>query len=229
MINNLLNSEIENEKVAWFLSKIPEELKKKCKLKTVDKDKMVVLKGSEIEYIYIGCQGRMQVKNEFENGFIFSFASVNPIAYIGVMELMADQKYYSSTLQTTTHCTILEMPKEDFMNWITGDSQLLLEILRFVSSSMYEQSLKTGEGLAYPSLSILIGYLMNVFEGEEQESVFLQRTREEIGSALGFSVRTINRNLKVLKEEGLVTVSRKGIFITAKQYRALSRKLEEYK
>ena len=114
MINNLFNSNIENEKVKSFIEKIPKNIKSKSKIKKIEKGKIVVLKGNKIESVYISCDGEMQVKNQFENGFVYSFASLNTIAYIGVMELMANQKTYSSTLQATTECTILEIPKCDF-------------------------------------------------------------------------------------------------------------------
>ena len=198
-------------------------------MRKIEKGKLLVLKGNNIEYIYIHCQGKMQVKNEFENGFVYSFANIKPIAYIGAMEIMANKQTYSSTLQTTTECIILEMQKIDFKNWINTDHKLTLKVLNFVSSRMYEQSLKTGEVLAYPAICILTNYLINVFESQDKDVVFLEKTREEIGSILGFSVRTINRNLKELKDENLITVNRKGISITKEQFDKLLNKLESIK
>ena len=105
----------------------------------------------------------------------------------------------------------------------------MLEVLHFVSSLMYEQSLKIGEVLAYPAICLLIDYLINMYESEEGESIFIQKTREEISCILGFSVRTLNRNLKILKEEDLITVSRKGIAITKEQLDGLRKKLASLK
>ena len=229
MQNSLFYNRIRNKDAKKFIEKIPSNIKLKCKIRIIEKGKIVVLKGNDIENIYVSCQGKMQVRNEFENGFVYSFASINPIAYIGVMEIMANKQNYSSTLQTSTECIILEIPKWDFIEWITSDQELTLEVLHFVSKSMYEQSLKTGEGLAYPAICILISYLLNVFESEEGDSVFLEKTREEIGSILGFSIRTINRNLKILKEENLISVNRKSISITREQFNRLSHKLESIK
>lgn len=229
MINNLLDKNIENEKVKSFIESIPKNIKNKSKVKKIEKGKIVVLKGNEIESVYISCNGKMQVKNQFENGFVYSFATLNTIAYIGIMELMANQKTYSSTLQATTECTILEIPKGDFLEWLLKDQELTLEVLHFICNSMYSQSLKTGEGYAYPSICILIDYLINVYKSEDLETVFLEKSREEIGSILGFSIRTINRNLKVLKEENLVTVTRKGILITEENYYKLCEKLDQIK
>lgn len=229
MRNDLIYNRIKNEKAKEFIKKIPKEIKYNCKLRKIEKDKIIVLKGNDIQDIYISCEGSMQVRNEFDNGFIYSFATVNPIAYIGVMEVMANKKSYSSTLQASTDCIILEIKKDDFINWINKDQELTLEVLQFVSKSMYEQSLKTGEVLAYPAICILISYLINVFESEDEDIVLLSKTREEIGSILGFSIRTINRNLKLLKEENLISVSRKGITITKEQFYKLIDKLEKVK
>lgn len=229
MQNSLFYNRIRNKDAKKFIEKIPSNIKLKCKIRIIEKGKIVVLKGNDIENIYVSCQGKMQVRNEFENGFVYSFASINPIAYIGVMEIMANKQNYSSTLQTSTECIILEIPKSDFIEWITSDQELTLEVLHFVSKSMYEQSLKTGEVLAYPAICILITYLMNVFESEDKDIAILEKTREEIGSILGFSIRTINRNLKILKEENLISVNRKSISITKEQFNRLSYKLESIK
>ena len=70
---------------------------------------------------------------------------------------------------------------------------------------------------------------MNVFENEDKDIAILEKTREEIGSILGFSIRTINRNLKILKEENLISVNRKSISITREQFNRLSYKLESIK
>lgn len=229
MQNSLFYNRIRNKDAKKFIEKIPSNIKLKCKIRIIEKGKIVVLKGNDIENVYVSCQGKMQVRNEFENGFVYSFASINPIAYIGVMEIMANKQNYSSTLQASTECIILEIPKSDFIEWITSDQELTLEVLHFVSKSMYEQSLKTGEVLAYPAICILITYLMNVFESEDKDIAILEKTREEIGSILGFSIRTINRNLKILKEENLISVNRKSISITKEQFNRLSYKLESIK
>ena len=162
----------------------------------------------------------------FENGFVYDFAVIEPISYIGAMEIMANKDTYSSTLQATADSIIIEISKEDFINWIENDHKLALDVLHFVSDNMYKQALKTGEVLAYPAICTLINYLINVFESENKDEVFIEKTREEIASILGVSVRTINRNLKILKEENLLSVSRKGILITKKQCEKLYEKLD---
>lgn len=220
---------MQDKKAKEFISKIPNTIKDKYKIRTFEKSKIITLKGNYIEKIYISLVGNMQVKNEFENGFIYNFAQVSSIAYIGAMEVMANEKLYSSTLQTTTECIMIEMKVDDFVNWINHDQRLALDVLKFVSSSMYKQSLNNGEVLAYPAIYSLINYLIDTYENEDEETVYIKKSREEIGSILGFSIRTINRNLKILKEENLVCVDRKYISISSEQFEKLSNKLNSIK
>lgn len=229
MNEEYLYESIENENVKEFINRIPKNIKKNCKLKKFEKGKIVVLKENSIEFIYIHCKGEMKVRNEFENGFVYDFSSIRPISYIGAMEIMANKSIYTSTLQVTQDSIILEMTKKDFINWIQNDQKLALDVLHFVSNKMFEESLKKGEVLAYPALGILINYLIDIFQSENKKEVMLKKTREEIASTLGFSVRTINRNLKILKEEDLILVDRKGIFITENQCEKLYKKLDTIK
>lgn len=220
---------IKSIEAKQFLNEIPDYIKDKHQIVIFDKSEVVTHKGDSIEKIYISLEGKMHVKNEFENGFIYNFAEVESISYIGAMEIMANAYEYSATLQATTKCVMIEMKVEDFLKWINTDQSLTLKVLKFVSKDMYKQSLKKGEGLAYPAIYSLISYLSSVYEDSDEETLYIKKSREEIGSKLGFSIRTINRNIKVLKEENLITVNRKTISINKEQFNKLIDKLDSIK
>lgn len=229
MQHNKIFNLIKDKNALDFLNEIPDYINDKYKIVTFEKLETVTFKGDSIKKIYISLEGKMQVKNEFENGFIYSFAEVESISYIGAMEIMANEYEYSATLQTTTTCTMIEIEVDDFINWINKDHELALRVLRFVSKDMYKQSLKKGEGFAYPAIYSLISYFTSVYENEGESTVNLKKSREEIGSKLGFSIRTINRNIKLLKEENLISVNRKTISINEEQFNKLIYKLESIK
>ncbi len=58
MNNSLLYKYLENQDAKDFIEKIPINIKNKCKLRKIEKGKLLVLKGNNIEYIYIHCQGK---------------------------------------------------------------------------------------------------------------------------------------------------------------------------
>ena len=179
MNEKYLYENIDNKKVKELIDRIPNDIKKNCKLKEFEKGKIVVLKENNIKSMYLHCKGEMKVRNEFENGFVYDFAVIKPISYIGAMEIMANKETYSSTLQATTDSMIIEIPKNDFINWIENDHKLALDVLHFVSNNMYKQAVKTGEVLAYPAICTLINYLINVFESENKKEVFIEKLEKK--------------------------------------------------
>ena len=124
MNEKYLYKNIENKKVKELINRIPNEIKNNCKIKKFEKGKIVVLKENNIKSMYLHCKGQMKVRNEFENGFVYDFAVIEPISYIGAMEIMANKDTYSSTLQATADSIIIEISKEDYHNQIEGKSEM---------------------------------------------------------------------------------------------------------
>ena len=61
MNNSLLYKQLENEQAKAFIEKIPENIKDRCKLKKIEKGKLLVLKGNNIENIY-KCKSKTNLK-----------------------------------------------------------------------------------------------------------------------------------------------------------------------
>ena len=70
MNEKYLYENIDNKKVKELIDRIPNDIKKNCKLKEFEKGKIVVLKENNIKSMYLHCKGEMKVRNEFENGFV---------------------------------------------------------------------------------------------------------------------------------------------------------------
>ena len=217
---------MHNEYVKNLFKDKPQNIKLDYKVIEFTKDEIVTRRGNEIEKIYICIKGKLQVKNEFENGFIYNFAQINSISYIGIIEILAGSNIYTSTLKTITNCILVELDIDDFKKWINNDPKLAMKVLEYISKIMHEQSLNHGDKLAYPAIYLLTNYLINEYENGDKEVLLIKNTREEIGATLGVSVRTVNRNLKILKEENLISTSKRAISINKQQFIDLSNKLD---
>ena len=206
---------------------MPEKVFACAHIKMIKKDAFVVEKEQEIKEILLCCKGKMQVQNEFRNGTIYNFDYVEPISYIGVMELIADRTIYSAYLKAKTDCECLVIPIKVFFDWFYKDQWLILEVLKFVSKSMYERSFTSGEHQVYPANYQIVKYLIGCYETSQEESVFIQMSKEEISTLFCISTRTVHRVLKQLKEADIITVNSKGVGITKEQYNKLIHKFKE--
>lgn len=210
-----------------ILSKMPDNIRKSCKLIELKQGQIFIQKGELVTNVDILCTGQMKVLNEFENGNVYCFATIQPIAYIGSPEVLAGARVYSSTTETQTSCSIIRMPKESFMEWINMDHKLAIEVGSFIARCLYEQSWKTGEAAVYPALYVVGAYFAKFYEGLQKECGAITCSRQQLANELGFSLRTINRNIKLLKEQGYITVKRQTILINSEQYEGLTELLNK--
>lgn len=218
---------IDSLKNLQFLNNIPEEIKAHARVRIIKKGTYVTEKGAEISSVKIFCKGHMQVKNEFANGMVYVFASIEPIAYIGAMELLADSSIYSAFLQAKTECEVLEIPNEYFLKWIYSDKALMFHVLKFISKSMFDQSWSRGESVIYPSIFLVTKYIVDNYKKCGKDSLCLNKSACEISTFFGVSVRTVQRALKQLKEKGFIDTNRNEIIVNSKQYNILVKSLKE--
>ncbi|MFZ5354513.1 MAG: Crp/Fnr family transcriptional regulator [Bacillota bacterium] len=212
-----------------MLDRLPADIRKHCKIIELKSGQTYIQKGGIVRTVDILCSGQMQVLNEFENGNVYCFAAIQPIAYIGSLEVLADAEVYSSTTEALTPCTLISMPKEIFIEWLNSDHALAMEIGRFIARCLYEQSWKTGEAAVYPALYVAAAFFIKVFEASSDDNVMISISRQQLANELGYSIRTVNRNIKLLKEEGCLTVKRQCISINGRQYDKLLKLLKEIK
>lgn len=212
---------LKDEKCIELFSHMPDKVFESARIRQVKKNRIVVEKEHQIKDVLLCCQGQMQVRNEFRNGMVYNFDYTEPISYIGVMELLAEKNTYSAYLQAKTDCEVLVVPMGVFFEWFYQDQWLMLEVLKFMAKGMYERSFNSGEHRIYPANYQIIRYLIENYELAGKEEVFLEISKEEIGTLFCISTRTVHRTLKVWKEADIITVNRRGIGIRSDQYKQL--------
>ncbi|MFA9462878.1 MAG: Crp/Fnr family transcriptional regulator [Velocimicrobium sp.] len=218
---------LKDEKNQELFAHMPAKVFDCARVRKLKSGSFVVEKEQEIKEILLCCKGQMQVQNEFLNGTIYNFDYAEPISYIGVMELLADSTIYSAYLKAKTDCEILVIPTKVFFDWFYKDQWLILEVLKFVSKSMFERSFTIGEHRVYPAIFQIVKYLIACYEASDDDMVFIQKSKEEISTLFCISTRTVHRVLKQLKEANIVSVRRNGIGISREQYNKLIDQFEE--
>lgn len=218
---------LDNEKSKELFLHMPAKVFECAYVKTIKKGSFVVEKEQIIKEVLLCCKGQMQVQNEFLNGTVYNFDYAEPVSYIGVMELIAESDIYASYLKAKTDCEFLVVPTKVFLEWFYKDQWLIMEVLKFVSKSMFERSYNIGEHRVYPANYQIMRYLVECYEESDEENVFIQKTKEEIGTLFCISTRTVHRVLKQLKEADLVVVSRNGVSVSREQYKKILNKFEE--
>lgn len=211
------------------LTKIPSYAVKHCTIKEFKIGSAILKKGDQLEYVYILLEGIVNIYNEFETGDCFHFAETKAIDILGEIEFLAQENLIASTCSTETKCVALQIPLKILEKWVNDDSKFF----HFISSSSakknYKASIFQGTKLIYPSIHLMKIYIVRHLKSDigTKPYSFLEKSRQNISEELGICVRSVNRTIRKLKLEGLVSIKNGKIYITKTQYRDICYSLEQ--
>lgn len=219
-LEELLISDLQ---VKRLLSRMPEEIKSRCSVKKFLTGSTVVKKEECVRFVYILIKGEVKVINEFENGSIYSFASVFPINFIGELEILAGEMENAVTIKAAAECIMIKLTAEDFIKWIRVDHDTLMLVARVLAKKLYPASYENGNVLFSSGISKVRSYIIKYYrkKAEIGGMLVIHENRQQIADELCISVKTINRSIKKLKEEGMVAVKKGKICISKEQFSLL--------
>jgi len=121
----------------------------------------------------------------------------------------------------------LVMSAKQYVRWMKCDGNALF--LR-TQKLLYELTIQTRDSRRFflsTCKERLFQYLVEWFEKEKQDGICLRKTRDELSNEIGFVVRTIDRNLKKLSNEGYISLRNGKIFVSRKQYEKMKMHLKQ--
>ncbi len=219
----------ENHKLEEILSNMPEEIKNKCIIKKYPSKSIIQRKNDELASFSIICKGEVKVINEFENGNLYIIEKNKAIDFIGEVTALAGQEKTSVTIEAITDCIVFQLSLADFFKWVKSDNNFLLIIARRVANKLYSSSYTKGVELFYPCIHLMLDLLINSVNQDikGKSKVRIELTREQISEKLGVTIRTVNRTIKKLKDENLISINKGKIHFDSHQYEQLVRAFED--
>ena len=136
----------------------------------------------------------------------------------------------SFTIETITESIIMYIPRKDFEEWIKKDIHFLTLVSQKVALKLYRSSSNRGAKLFYPPHFLLLDYLLQFAQKEKiqkDQTIIIKKTREELYEEIGVSVKTINRTIPKLKEDGVISIVKGKISMSYEQYK-LAKKMIKY-
>lgn len=219
-------------KVEPYIRNMPAEIRKRYTIRTFPPGTIIHQKQFKLDYFGIVCSGSHRCINEFENGSVFMIEKNDPIDFIGEVTILAGMEETSVTIQTLTACTVLMISRKDFESWIEQDIQFLRMVAQKVAFKLYRSSYTRGERLFYPPSFLVLDYLLRYgkeYGIKEGRPMTVKKTRQELCEELGMTVKTINRTIARLKEDGLVSIQKGKMVVDYGQFERGKEALSEYK
>ncbi len=209
-----------------MLAAMPETYRRRLVERAYGKGTPIVLKGEAATRVFFLLEGRGRVSNEFVDGRRYSFAELLAPDIVGEFEAMAEAPTYAATCEATTPCRIVEMGRADFCAWLQEDGKNAYEIACLIARKSYPTSNMTG-GIKYTSTEQrLAAFLLRHLSGMTG-NIRLSSSRQEIADEIGTSVKTVNRTIAKMREEGKIDILHGKLVVTEEQRQALKESLEE--
>ena len=208
---------------------MPVETKTTCILRCFISDSIVLIKDQVVKNVYFICSGSVRAVNEFGNGRLFSIATIGPMNFLGELEILSGESNCVYTVEAITDCTIIQIPKDGFLKWLDCDHNFAMNTVKRIAKKMYNSAYRNSEVLSYSTIYLLTSFIIGLIKqkANSEENAVIDKNREQIAAELGVSVRTINRNIRKLKEEKLITIKQGKVFINNAQYSRLLKKMDE--
>lgn len=230
-------SELETKVPALkeYTGTMPGDIRSRCTIRTHAAGSIIHQKNMDLGYFGIVAAGENRVVNEFENGNVYMIEGNKAIDFIGEVTILAGMERTSVTIEAVTDNVVAYISRKDAERWLSEDIHILGLASRHTAFKLYRSSYNNGTKLFYPPSYLLLDYLVKygrqngIDSPKPPRSVTVARTRQMLQEEIGVNVKTLNRTISQLKEEGYFTICKGKISFNRDQFDAALRWLDDSK
>ncbi len=186
---------------------------------TFSKRDVIFLEGDRVEGLYVVRLGRVKLLRASASGKEQIIKILNPGDILG-FEIFHGAEFFTNTAIAMEDCELCYISKADFFRIIDSDRGIARKLILSLGRELNEAYERIGNlGLlnAREKLAHLLATLAGEYGVRTTDGIRLNLTlsRLEIAELLGITQETSIRLLKGFKEEGIISIKRKEIVITA--------------
>lgn len=212
---------------SWFAD-IPQSELEQLLFRSFEANEFLTIKGRSFAGIYIVLDGICNVINQLDNGSEVITLKLTPGCVIGVSESVANSIRYIASVKACTPVDVVELDDPMFNRWLAAYPSFVHFVLRNMVARLHYTADLSANCRTGSSQVNMAKYLIDRYSVESgfsalriSSTVKIQETHEFIGNYLGISPRTVERIIRALRKEGLISMSKGKICISAEQYQAL--------
>lgn len=216
---------------AAFFAGAPSSLLFGLSLKTYPKNHVLISTDDGCAHVYLLLSGRLQAIEEYVPGEPYRFTELLPLEIVGDFELFTRCAGRMITLTTLERSEFLVIPAADYLAWIQNDANALFIRMQMLIRQMVSQTKFERQNLFLDNRSRLTHLLCTEYGHRKSgsEICLIEYTRQELSTRIGCSVRTVNRLIKALSDEGYIRLRRGKIRFGQEQYLRMKAALERSK
>lgn len=174
--------------------------------------------------------GICNVINRTDNGTEVITLRLSKGDLIGVSEYVLHNTRYIASLKSCTQLIVAELDSQTFNNWLCSYPCFVNFVLKNLVTRLHYTADFSANCQSSTSKINLAKYFVDRYRFElnsavspENETVVIHETHEIIGNFLGIHTRTVERHIRALKQDGLISTAKGKVSISQAQYQKLLR------
>lgn len=205
-----------------FLKNCPDEVMQSVQYIRIPEGHAILQAGTACEYVWIVIKGEVSGADIQMPGNVYSFLEYSDLNIIGDYEPFAGMPEFQKTIYAVSECEAFRIPSALYMKWISRDqSALFMRAGDFARTLAMEVSSERKYLLLNARDRLILYLVKNYGKWERDGNCILKKTQNQLAECIGMNVRTVQRSMQRLEEEGFLLCKGGKICVSRKQYEML--------
>ena len=193
-----------------FFENCPDDLVHTIQYERIPRGQRIMQAGMDCGYVWGIIKGEIKGKSD------------DIIVIVGDYEPFAGLTEFQNTIHAVTDCEALKIPTAGYMRWMRQDSRALFMRARIFAQTLAQEISHERKYLLLNGKDRLVLYLTQAYgKWEGTGEYVLQKTQAQLAQRIGMNVRTVQRSIRKLEEEGFLSCRGSKLCISQEQYEKL--------
>lgn len=158
-------------------------------------------------------EGNIYVQNMDEEGNVLTVAEFSPYDILGDNLIFSNRNTYPMNIISKTDAILLKIKKELVLELCHYDKEFLLKFLSSLSAKTIVLTDKISVMSMKSIREVIVDFLTNEYIYQKSEVIKLKISKKELAERFGIRRPSLSRELKKMREEGLIEFDAKTITI----------------
>ncbi|MFO7886977.1 MAG: Crp/Fnr family transcriptional regulator [Eubacteriales bacterium] len=183
------------------------------KIKKYPKNSIIHIDGDKCTRIEVILSGNVVVDRIDYSGNLFTITDFKEGGVLGANLLFSKKPFYPLTITSNTDTLILEIEKDFLLKLLWTNRKFLESYLEFSSTNTARLTSKLKYSVNKTIRENIINFLKVNYRKTNSLKIKLQITKKELAENFGINRTSLSRELKKMKEEGLIDFDNSSITV----------------
>lgn len=187
-----------------------------------------VRENSPADTIYFVAEGLIVATDYRVLGITYDFMQFKKLYAFGGMEFIMDLDVYKTSLRTLTDSIVVRISRTMFEKWMYSDIEAMKYESKQIGEYLLEQARNERIYLLMKGTDRLCLFLVYHYEQYQKDGVlWVKEGQKSLADRTGMCLKSINRAVKKLSEEGLIRKQGNKILVEREQYEEMKAIISE--